>query len=675
MGRMPTAQEQLLMEYANLLRAAPQTATDQISAGGAVPTNVANAIRYFGVDMTAFAQQMAGHVTVAPLAWNGNLAAAADGHNQLMIQHDTQAHQLPGEANLGARATAAGYAGWSSLGENVYAYAEDPMHAHAGFVIDWGYDAEDVVNGALIRDWAKTGDGMQDPAGHRETILSAKFQEAGFSMVAESDGKTTVGPFLVTQNFGARRDYLPQLLGVVTDDLDGDQFYDVGEGMGGITVQVSGAGFQGSTTTWASGGYQIELPQGSYKVTFSGGGLIGPVTRDVTIGAANVKLDLRAQEAVAVVIEDLVIKGGPGQATLEGGAGNDMLFGDGVEAAWFPREAGQVYRLYQAALGRTPDQGGHGTWVEALATGSRSLETAARLFVEGAEFRKVYGALDDQAFVQLLYRNVLNREADAKGLAEWTAKLGAGEARETVLLGFSNSKEFVDRTVAASDAFTKMGHEAGWVDDVYRLYQATLDRAPDFAGLTDWARKLGTGTTLESVAKGFVNSAEFRATYGALDDEGFVRLLYANVLDRTADARGLADWVGRLEAGQSRAEVVLGFSQSAEFSRSTASGLKDWMQTRFVDDTLIASGGRDQLFGGWGSDTFVFRQQEADQVVVHDLEAWDHLRFEGFGYQDVAELRSHLRQAGSSVLFEDDGVQVTLLNTQLAQLQDDQFLF
>ena len=34
---------------------------------------------------------------------------------------------------------------------------------------------------------------------------------------------------------------------------------------------------------------------------------------------------------------------------------------------------------------------------------------------------------------------------------------------------------------------------------------------------------------LEDIATGFVNSAEFQATYGALDDDGFIELLYQKV--------------------------------------------------------------------------------------------------------------------------------------------------
>jgi len=61
-----------------------------------------------------------------------------------------------------------------------------------------------------------------------------------------------------------------------------------------------------------------------------------------------------------------------------------------------------------------------------------------------------------------------------------------------------------------------------------------------------------------------VNSPEFQATYGSLDDAQFVNLLYQNVLDRSAAPGEIAFHVGRLQAGASRSDVVVGFSESPE---------------------------------------------------------------------------------------------------------------
>lgn len=105
---------------------------------------------------------------------------------------------------------------------------------------------------------------------------------------------------------------------------------------------------------------------------------------------------------------------------------------------------------------------------------------------------------------------------------------------------------------------------------VFRLYQATLDRAPDLTGLHAWSGRLAAGEmSLTEVARGFVRSPEFTRTYGATSDAEFVTLLYRNVLGRDPDTAGLGSWVARLAGGSSRESVVVGFSESAEFRAAT----------------------------------------------------------------------------------------------------------
>jgi len=109
---------------------------------------------------------------------------------------------------------------------------------------------------------------------------------------------------------------------------------------------------------------------------------------------------------------------------------------------------------------------------------------------------------------------------------------------------------------------------------VYWLYQASLDRAPDLTGLLSWANILVTGTrNLSQITTGFVNSNEFRGAYGNLDSNSFVTLLYTNVLDRSPDSAGFQTWTGFLNAGtRSREQVVTGFSESVEFRQKTEAG-------------------------------------------------------------------------------------------------------
>jgi V8-like Glu-specific endopeptidase len=98
----------------------------------------------------------------------------------------------------------------------------------------------------------------------------------------------------------------------------------------------------------------------------------------------------------------------------------------------------------------------------------------------------------------------------------------------------------------------------------YRLYQAAFSRAPDVAGLGFQMNALDSGWSIVSVAQNFIDSPEFARTYGSLDDRAFVTQLYANVLHRQPDSGGLAFHVNNLAGGMSRAQTLVGFSESPE---------------------------------------------------------------------------------------------------------------
>jgi hypothetical protein len=135
-----------------------------------------------------------------------------------------------------------------------------------------------------------------------------------------------------------------------------------------------------------------------------------------------------------------------------------------------------------------------------------------------------------------------------------------------------NDNRSVDRDDArnaSSNTSTTSAVRYAEVDDDYdgqafRLYMAALDRTPDPAGLASWTNVLRSGTDLDDVAHGFVTSAEFESRYGDLDNSEYVTQLYRNVLNRTPDASGHANWIAHLEAGETREAVLIGFSESAE---------------------------------------------------------------------------------------------------------------
>jgi len=202
---------------------------------------------------------------------------------------------------------------------------------------------------------------------------------------------------------------------------------------------------------------------------------------------------------------------------------------------------------------------------------------------------------------------------------------------------------------------------------IYRLYLATLDRAPDEGGFANWATALANGTSLAGITTGFVNSIEFQARYGALNNTQFVTLLYNNVLDRAPDSGGLANWVGALVGGATRESVVNGFSESQEFIGNTDLTLVGYMRSISPwRNTLDGGAGDDTLLGGRGVDTFVFDADEDGSDTVYGLDDWDMLRFENFGFTRSSDVFNYFRETNGEAVYSYLGVSITSDNTPLA---------
>jgi serralysin len=126
-------------------------------------------------------------------------------------------------------------------------------------------------------------------------------------------------------------------------------------------------------------------------------------------------------------------------------------FSDQIVALDIQGNAGDVYRLYQAAFDRTPDRPGLSSNISLMDDGL-TLKQMSAAFVASQEFIDLYGAnTTNSQFVTLLYQNVLGRGPDQAGLDGWVNVLNTGQAdRAEVLIGFSESPEnhgYVDPTI------------------------------------------------------------------------------------------------------------------------------------------------------------------------------------------------------------------------------------
>ena len=101
-----------------------------------------------------------------------------------------------------------------------------------------------------------------------------------------------------------------------------------------------------------------------------------------------------------------------------------------------------VYKLYQAAYARIPDNSGFRYWAAtADATGMTPISLAHQ-FLTAPEFTQKYGANPSNlAYATAMYSNVLGRTPDSAGLAYWVSNLDRGEARDQLLVDFALSSE------------------------------------------------------------------------------------------------------------------------------------------------------------------------------------------------------------------------------------------
>lgn len=100
-----------------------------------------------------------------------------------------------------------------------------------------------------------------------------------------------------------------------------------------------------------------------------------------------------------------------------------------------------VTRLYNICLDRNPDTDGLNDWTNGLWDHTKSGGSVAQGFIFSQEFKNKN--LNDNDYVEYLYRAFFDRSADAGGKADWVSRMQTqGYSREDVFNGFVGSEEF-----------------------------------------------------------------------------------------------------------------------------------------------------------------------------------------------------------------------------------------
>jgi hypothetical protein len=285
------------------------------------------------------------------------------------------------------------------------------------------------------------------------------------------------------------------------NDANGNGSYDIGEGLGNVTITIAGVG---SVTTWDTGGYSYQVAPGTYTVTASGGDLAAPITHIVTVGSQNVSLNFvgktvgggndpfvpkiyqtvldRQPSASDIVYWNAVLQSGVGYAAVASAIENS------TEA--YNRE---ITGWYQTYLGRTPGPNETSWWAAQLAGGATDTSVEAAIlgspeYMHHAFLSSAAGQSVNQEFIQSLYNQVLDRSASTLDMSYWLANLVVNSPT-TVAQTILNSTEARDIVVNG-------------------YYQTILDRStpPSSAEVAFWAT---SALTLEEIRIQFESSAEF----------------------------------------------------------------------------------------------------------------------------------------------------------------------
>lgn len=164
-----------------------------------------------------------------------------------------------------------------------------------------------------------------------------------------------------------------------------------------------------------------------------------------------------------------------------------------VSTKEFGSTVAPVVRLYEAHFQRSPDFEGLQFWSGRHRAGL-SLVSISSFFAQSDEFEATYGTLSDSAFIDLVYRNVLDRAPDSGGRNFWLGQLRNGLSRGALMANFSESPEYVKSTDGRVKATM--------------LYLGMLRRSPDGSGLAFWSSYIG-GNPYRNAINGFLRSPEY----------------------------------------------------------------------------------------------------------------------------------------------------------------------
>lgn len=257
-----------------------------------------------------------------PLAVNFHLIAAARAHNKDLF---AKFSQLPGD-HRGSDGRDPTQRGADAGADFIGGVAENnAWTSQSGTGITEA--SVNALHALLFKDFTSSFEVVG--RGHRKVMLNGARDEVGVAVGGGVFGGRQAA--IVTQDYVTTD--RTHLLGVVfVDTVTQNDFYTPGEGLKNVRIVATrqGSGDTYETATWGSGGWQVEVPPGTYDVRASGGGLPSVQERlGVVVGSANVKVDFRTLRTVPV----------PKPQSFSTPAATAKLSGSGTWSLAIPRAA------------------------------------------------------------------------------------------------------------------------------------------------------------------------------------------------------------------------------------------------------------------------------------------------------------------------------------------------
>ena len=561
----PTADEQALIESVNRARANPTTEGQRLAQ--TTDPELLGQYASWSVDKTMLQSELAAIAAAAPLAPNAALTTCARSHSQWMLTTATQEHdENASNANVGdpfQRMTAAGY-GWSTAGENIFAYGRRSSQSHAAFEVDWGSGSGGMLTGR----------------GHRVNIHNAAFREIGVGVVSGSNtvNSNLVGPQLVTEDFGNTFAAPVFATGVAYYDLNSNNSFDPGEGIAGLTVTVTGASYYCLSAD--GGGWVVPVPAtaATRTVNFSGNGINSSVS--LTLAAnTSAKTDLKLAYARPTITS---------AATATAGSSFTFTYQPGAGAA------SHVFRRAPLAAAATENCESTANVTATIdATSYNLLSTTVKQQGTGS-FHLAHATTKNQSFQlnptyfggtapQLAFQSFLRYattteralvQVQEEGAADWTnvySQAGSNgstdaafTARSVSLSAFAN-KRFHVRFLYQYDGnslYQGSGDQNGWFVDAIQFTDVSAlgtETAVTLAGTTSVFTPVA-GRQLLSVAP-VISSREFPPA---------TQVLNASALS------GFAAWATTFETANSLPAGTLANNPTGDYDHDGRSNLREY---------------------------------------------------------------------------------------------------